>query len=476
MSIPRALILFLIVMAGACSGSGGISGSGNLATGNSVGPIDGFGSVIVNGQRFDTNTAKITIEGQPATQDDLRVGQVIAVSGDLSALVADTITYRPEIKGVVTSVVVEDPTVGQGTLIVLGQTVRVDAQTVFDGTSFALLSAGDLLEVSGPRNANGSVVATFVQSKSTLDEYKLVGTVTNTMPTTRTFTIGGLTVDALTADVGDLPGDPATWNGLVVEAKGDAIDFTAATNTIIASKVEPVHGPTLDTGSGLELEGFITDFVSAAQFEVLGFDVRTTPSTVFINGESASLADNVKVQLRGNIASDGVLEASSCEIRSTGAIRTRGDVSVVDVANGIVTVLGVQWEVRPETELEDDSDAELDPFTLLDLAPGDQVEIRGYLDGTQVVASFLERENEEDDTSLRGPVSSIDDIGNFRVEILGTLIHTDGNTEYRDENDAPMTQQAFFQALELGTFVSAKWEPFLGLDLPVDELSIEDDD
>ena len=475
MSIPRVLILLLIVLAGSCGSSGGISGSGNLAAGNSVGPIDGFGSVIVNGQRFDSSTATITKDGQLATQGDLRVGQVISVRGDFATLLADTITYRSEIQGPVTDVVVEDPVLGLGTIVVLGQTVRVDSQTVFDGTSFALLATGQLLEISGPRGANGSVVATFVQSKSALGDYKVVGKVANTIPATRTFTIGGLTVDALTADVGDLPADPSGWNGLVVEAKGNAGDFSSATNTFIASKVEVVVGPSLAAGSTLELEGFVTDFVSPAQFEVLGFPVRTTASTVFQNGTSASLGNNVKVQLRGQVASDGVLLASTCEIRSTGVLRTRGDVAAVDVVTGIVTVLGVEWEVRPETELEDDSDADLEPFTLLDLDPGDQVEVRGYLDGTQAVASFLERENEEDDTSLRGPVTSID-LAQFEVEILGTRIRTDGSTQYRDENDAPMTQQAFFDALELGTFAKAEWDMFLGIDLPVDELSLEDDD
>ncbi|MGD2019303.1 MAG: DUF5666 domain-containing protein, partial [Planctomycetota bacterium] len=155
---------------------------------------------------------------------------------------------------------------------------------------------------------------------------------------------------------------------------------------------------------------------------------------------------------------------------------TEWEVEAVDLAAATVTVLGVQWEVRAETELEDDSSANVDPFTLADLSVGDLVQVRGFLDGTSPVASRLERDDPQTDARLRGPVTSVTIGGAVDFEILGTGIRSDGLTVHRDENDVVITQAEFFAALAEGVFVDAKWDPFLGTAGAADELSLEDDD
>jgi hypothetical protein len=470
MTIQRLTTLVVALLIAACSG--GISGSGGVPTGFSSGPIDGFGSVIVNGVHFDTSGATITKDGAAALQSDLSVGQVVEVQGDFSTGVAAALTYRSEIKGPVTSATVSDPELGLGTLVVLGQTVRVNAQTVVDGTTLELIAPGDLLEVSGPRTADGSVVATYLEAKGALAEYKVVGTAANATGTT--FDLGGLAVDYSGADTSNLPGGVVA-DGDRVEVKAAPAGFTAPSD-LAASKVEPVEGLGGQAGARLELEGYITDFTSPADFRVLGFPVRTDGATTFLNGDVSSLADNVKVQVKGAIAADGFLVAETCEIQSTGAIRTEWEVEAVDLAAATVTVLGVQWEVRAETELEDDSSANVDPFTLADLSVDDLVQVRGFLDGTTPVASRLERDDPQTDARLRGPVTSVTVGGSVDFEILGTGIRSDGMTVHRDENDVVITQAEFFAALAEGVFVDAKWDPFLGTSGAADELSLEDDD
>lgn len=471
----RPLLFLLILLLAACSG--GISGSGGVpplveTEGFSVGPIDGFGSVILNGVAFDTSGASFTRDGESATQDDLRIGQVVEVEGDFETGIASSVTYRSEVKGPVTSVLVDSAELGLGTLVVLGQTVRVDAQTVLDGTSLELLAPGDLLEVSGPRRSDGSVVATFLQRKDTLAEYKVVGTVQAASGTT--FEVGGLLVDYAGADVGDLPGGVAA-DGDRVEVKADPVGFTPPAG-LVASKVELVVGPQVDEGTPLELEGFITDFANPLGFQVLGFPVRTDDDTSYEEGSSASLADGVKVEVEGYVDAEGVLLASSIELKTTGAVRTEWEVEAVDVSASTVTVLGVTWSVRPETSLEDDSDAALDPLTLADLSVGDLVEVRGYLDGGVPVASRLERDDPQTEASLRGPVTSISPGGVVDLEILGIGIRSDFSTIHRDENDLVITQAEFFDALTEGVFVDADWDPFSGTEGAADELSLELDD
>lgn len=472
MTTKQLISSFLILLIAACSSGGGISGTGSLSSGFSVGPIEGFGSVIINGVRFETSSTTFTKDGVPASQSDLRVGQVIELAGNFDSRVASTVSYRSEIKGPVTSATVNDAALGLGTLVVLGQTVRVNAQTIYDGTSLGLITQGDLLEVSGPRTADGSVVATYLEAKNLLPEYKVVGTATNA--TASTFSLGALNVNYGAADTSDLIGGVVT-NGDRVEAKTDPAGFSAPV-TFVATKVEPADGPSGQEGARVELEGFITNFVSSADFQVLNFPVRTDSGTSFINGNVSSLANNVKVQVKGSIDGGGVLVADSCEIRSTGAIRTEWEVEAVNVAASTVTVLGVQWQIRAATELEDDSNADVDPFTLADLSVGDLVQVRGFLDGTTPVASRFERDDPQTDARLRGPLTSVTIGGAVDFEILGTGIRSDGMTIHRDENDAIITQAAFFAALANGVFVDAKWDPFTGTSAAADELSLESDD
>ena len=49
-----------------------------------------------------------------------------------------------------------------------------------------------------------------------------------------------------------------------------------------------------------------------------------------------------------------------------------------------------------------------------------------------------------------------------------------GVTTYQAADDSVITQVQFHDAVELGTFVQARWDVFVGTDQVVDELSIED--
>lgn len=475
MNIHRTLlVLFAAALAACGAGSGGISGSGGVPTGTSRGPIDGFGSVIVNGVAFDSDSAQILKDGLPATQDDLAVGQLIEVAGDFEQRVATTISYRSEVKGPVTSVVISDPDLGLASVVVLGQTVRVNADTVLNGVSLQTLAPGDLLEVSGARAQGGTVFATYLELKATLDTYKVVGTAESSAPTS--FRIGGLLLDTSSADLTDMPGGVVT-DGQRVEAKGAPAGWNAAVPSLAASKVEPAAVGTGAAGQRLELEGYITDFASPEDFRVLGSPVRTTASTVFLNGTSASLTNNVKVQVKGSLDSEGVLVAASCEIQSTGAHRTTWTIEATDMQDQTVRVLGVDWSIRGETELDDNSSANQDPLSFADLLVGDYVRVRGYRDGSELVAERLRRRDPDTEARLRGPVTAVEGLGAGEVEILGTRVLSDGSTIYRDENDQAISQSQFFEGLFLGRFVDAKWDPFGGdpTNQAADELSLEVD-
>src|SRR5262249_24652813 len=133
------------------------SGSGNSVAGidrtgapviASYGTVSAFGSVVVNGVHFDTSSSTFSIDGNPGGQADIAIGDVVLVKGSLDSGgttgTATSVSFENNVVGPVTGI---DATAE--TLVVLGQLVRVSADTSFDGdiqpTGLAGLAIGDIL-------------------------------------------------------------------------------------------------------------------------------------------------------------------------------------------------------------------------------------------------------------------------------------------------------------------------------------------
>ncbi|MCJ7453394.1 MAG: DUF5666 domain-containing protein, partial [Steroidobacteraceae bacterium] len=68
--------------------------------------ITGFGSVYVDGVRYDTTSASVTMDGETATASQLRVGQYVEVKGHAQGAAhhADVIRYHNVLEGPITSI------------------------------------------------------------------------------------------------------------------------------------------------------------------------------------------------------------------------------------------------------------------------------------------------------------------------------------------------------------------------------------
>ncbi len=431
----------------------------------SHGTITGFGSVIVNGVRFDTSSATITVDGSPGTESDLEVGQVVTVRGTLDDNVttgsANSVDFDDAVEGPISAI---DATAG--TLTVLGQIVLVDADTSFDDSvspaSLDGLKVGDIVEVTGFLLADGSISATRIELKAAGGELEVTGVVSNVSATT--FEINSLVVDYSAAMLEDFP-DGTPENGQLVEAKGNAL---GGSGELLASRVE-FKGNNLDGDDGdrFEVEGFITRFVSATDFDVEGLPVTTNAQTVFENGTSADLALNRKVEVEGNIDASGVLVAEKIEFKQAGIIRIES--LVEDVQASQLTILGIVVNVNVSTRIEDKSSAKLKPFNVADINVGDFGEIRGFEGGGGIVATRLEREDFDGEVALRGFVEAVND-PNFAI--LGVTIQTNGATEFQDANDVQITASNFFGQAQ-DSLVEAKGVLSNGM-IIADEVELED--
>jgi len=457
--LTKAVVAAAAVVGLAACGGGGSSSSTPPAATQSVpvissGSITGFGSVFVNGVRFETSSAAFTINGKPGTQADLRVGHVVTVHGhrdDNGNSTADRIDFDDLVQGPVDSV-----DAAASTLVVLGQTVLTDADTSFDdnipGASRAGLHAGDIVEVSGMRRADGDIQATRIEGKPAGTVFEVTGVASNVDTAAHKLSVNALDVDYSAATVRDFAsGQPA--NGDLVEAKGNSVN---ASGELVASSIELKRDDdAAGAGMEVEIEGLITRFVSSTDFAVAGKPVTTNSSTRFENGTAADLALNLKVEAEGQVDANGVLVATKVEFKRQASSRIEARVDSVDVAANKLVVLGIDVTVNANTRVEDKGDQPVPNFNLGSIVAGDFVEVRGTelpAASNDVVASRLERRRPEDEVRLRGVV---DTAGAPSFTILGVTIQTNAGTEFENSSEGPISADDFFNDA-VGRSVEAK--------------------
>ncbi len=448
-------------------------GGGIGRTGVAFGPIANFGSVIVNGVEYETDSAVFTIDGEPGSESDLRVGDIVVVKGTRddngTTGSADEVLFDDIVKGPVASV-----DLAASSLVVLGQTVLVRSETIFDdGFSPASLdgvSVGQIVEVSGQFDANGDIVASRIEPKPAGTQFEVHGNVTGLDTGALTFSLGALLVDYSGATLDDFPGGQI-GEGDFVEAKGTSL---GGAGELLATKVEFENAvPGVEDGDFFEIEGFITRFVSETDFDVAGQPVTTTANTVYEGGTAADLGLNIKVEVEGDVDANGVLVAEEVDIRRAKAVRATATLDSVDAADSSVVMLGITVRVDALTRIEDKSSADVDPLTLADVNAGDYVEVRGdeFPAGSgEILATIFEREEPDTETILQGFVESSSDPS---FTILGVTIETGGGTVFRDVNDNVISSTEFFNQLQDGDLVKAEGTESSAMVITADEVEFE---
>lgn len=432
--LPVLAVAVLVVACGGGYGSGSnVSGPGtsSAASSVSIGPITGFGSVHLNGLQFQTGSATINVDGKAASQDGLRAGQVVEVKShhddSTNMDVADDIEFRGNVMGPVSSV---DTTAGS--LVVLGQTVLVTMDTSFDDdispASLAGIQVGQIIEVSGLPAADGSIQATRIEGKPAGTAFQVIGTASATDATAKTLHINGLVVDFSSATLVDF-GASGPTDGQLIEASGTTLESSGA---LAATRLELRTGKQLraDAGDELRVEGLITRFASATDFDVNGQPVTTTASTRFEGGVASDLALSVRVEVEGTTDSTGLLTATKVEIQPNPQVRVFAQVDAVDATAGTVTMLGMTISVNAMTRFEDHGSQKVDTFSLANVHTGDWLEVRGTeasAGSTSVTATRVDRRQPQSQVMLSGLVSSAT-APNFMI--LATNVATTSATQF----------------------------------------------
>jgi len=448
------LASLIIACTGPAGGFAGIGGSGYISTGT----VTGFGSVFVNGVEFATDTAVFDVEDSSASQQDLRVGMVVQVSGSINSDgvtgTATGIRYGDQLEGPIASIS-ENVDMTEKTLSVLGITVVVSsADTVFDGTSYGSLLNGYVIEVSGFYDHTDVLQATYVKLRATSHDastgFEITGPVSQLSGSH--FSIRGLQVDATAANLDNLAN--GLQEGINVEAKGT---YDATSNTMTASQVQGEDIRLVDDGSEVSIEGYVTRYVSPADFDIDGQPVDA--SNASLEPASLQLAAGIKLEAEGHI-SNGVLHATELEGRS-GTAGVTAYVDAVDVANNRFTVNVVPGQpvvtvqLTSATRTEDDVGGG-DHFTLAELVPGNYVDVGGYESGVSTITATRVKRKEPEKIFLQGTVTA--QVLNTSITVLGVAFPVQANnserTQYEDENNQSFdNHEAFIVATTLGQTV-----------------------
>ncbi len=375
---PIAALAVALTVVG-CGGGGG-SSSGTVTPSSSVfsGPITGFGSVIVNGVRFDTvGATTVDDDGNAVRLDDLRMGMMVTVGGD-----ADDATSR----GTATRLSLNHGTTGAitaidtsaGTLVLLGQTVTTNASTIYEGVAaLADLLVGDPIEVYGVLQSDNTLLATLIEKKSALSGVRLVGRMSTLDTTAKTFVVGNLTVNYATATVTGTLGEGKRVK--VKASSGPVAGVLTATSVKVnegAANGEPVAANTY-----LKLKGIADAAPVNGLLTVSGTPVDVSAAT--FEGGSTIVAGQV-IKVKG-IWDGSVLKATKVQVGAEDNDRNElyGAVSSLTTSGPTTTIVVHDVTV-------DVTHAVFTHGSLGQLAVGSYVEIKGHVVDGVLVATKVE--------------------------------------------------------------------------------------
>lgn len=432
------VLLFAVVFLSACGGGGGGNGSGSTGSSiTSVGRVDGFGSVYVNGVEYDTSHTRYRVDDEDGYDDSvLAVGMKVRVEGQINADGvtgrADSIYYDDDLEGPIDSgSVVENG--NTKTFTVLGTGVSVDANTtVFhDGASFAGLVDGVEIEISGFFDGDILIASRIELQSDSNHDYEIKGTLTQFDGVTVTIELRNGAQAGPYAVSGsariDLPSDPI---GSYVEIK-----LVDTGGTLEAVRIERddrhlVH----EHDHYVSLRGVVSGN-PVDGFSIDGVPFEVSPATRY---EPATLAGNLSagmvVEVKGDMSS-GTLIATKIEAKYAEAEVKARVVSVVysDGKNGTVTLdLGNSQTIAVYTDnatsFEDSASSHRgseSSFLLSDLTDADFVEVEISSRDAGYYAQSIERKGYPQATQVQARVEAM---SADSVTVLGVTFMIDGST------------------------------------------------
>lgn len=417
-----------------------------------AGKVTGFGSIYVNGIKFETNSASYDLDDTMGSGDsDVSVGMHVVVAGTLNADgvsgTASSVYYEDDVEGPVVGLgaYAGDPTnTSLKAFAVFGVTVVINsASTVFeaeDGSTwgFDTIMDGDVVEVSGDY-VGDELFASFAELQDILDdEYEVEGTISG-WDMVNKFTLNLANGSALAVQVGDGAETPHSGiaDDLYVEVEGTIPDPVAYPGIdLLASKVEIEDEDDFDSDDDeVEKKGPLTYDEVDMVWSINGTVVSFSDSTIY---KPESLADAIAdfsahglyVEVEGRYV-EGVLQVHEIEIdeddlefEAYATVLEAIDAKAGTIELSFGAAVGTLTVIINEDTFFMDDDS-VTPFDLRTLPGNTKVEIHARRnDVGEIVASSFKFEDSMG-VAIEGPVSGYDETS---VSVLDIVFGIDVTT------------------------------------------------
>jgi hypothetical protein len=338
-----------------------------------------------------TADTRVTMNGQTAELADLRTGDRAIARGtaryENGELIAasmhfDSIEAYQLVVGPVDSV-----DVSRGRLVVLGQRVIATSGTAVESATgdvsvlnggLAKVEPGSTVAISGFLTASGEIVASRISLHTSNDGVLLRGFITAVDTNKSTFGVGTVSVGYGQAALEDFPaGHPAIGDQVLIRA-----DF-ALGNTPLQPRTVRFLPPTLQgpANAGVFLEGLITRYVSAADFDVNGVGVRMDCSDC--RNPEALPRLNGRLWLEGALDAKGIVRIQNWNGYGDPVLFSAAPITAIDTDTGVITLYGrFQMQPSPITRFRDGlGPIAVDELHSGDLRVGDVVDVFGDYGG-----------------------------------------------------------------------------------------------
>lgn len=234
-----------------------------------VGTIDPGSPTVAGLTVLVDDTVPVSFDGAAVPLERAQPGMVAMVEARETprGIVADAVSLRSEVSG---PIAVLDP--ARAELVILGQTVRVTAATIHDGSipSFAALAPRQWLRVSGLRDGGGAIVATRLDRRDS-GVGVVRGTATEVIGSA--FRIGPLLVEGA-----GVPRELADGRSVLAVGTQTAVGLRSV--RVVIDPLDPFGGRM----PRVVVEGFTQPAGTPGQLFVGGFRLSVPPGTPPLEG------------------------------------------------------------------------------------------------------------------------------------------------------------------------------------------------
>jgi hypothetical protein len=312
------------------------------------GVIRYFHSVVIDGTHYQTDHAVIRINGEPATEYDLKVGYHVSYRADGDTLEAWSMDYYDTVAGLAERITVIDASMQIGRIQIMNQRVETNADTWFHGVSFDEIEVGTELAISADWQPDGSLLATSVDAVARAEQI-LSGPIDRIDGSV--LVIGGVSIDA--SNIGIAPNGGIAPDGVKLQA-GEwihALGYYDGVSTLHATAI--VRQADRDIADlPTTIEGVLQRDQGVWQIQDYQLQIQESDEQHL----ASKLRPGRRATVTGILKPSGLLTVEEIRVEQRGRYRLDGLIEEIDPDDGSISVGGMKIALDERSSLRDDRD------------------------------------------------------------------------------------------------------------------------